>query len=367
MTHESILSFEPDVSGMDTGPAEPAGDAEGVAVPLRERPALGSEPVLYTPRGERLEFPGCQAVRVTADEIDEMEGPEYRFEYWDGDVETAWLVNEPVTAAHEKPGTRLARLGEIIAAARGGPIECCGAMGLWVRDERSRRRRARKVMEADQTVYVHPRQARMPEGSGMELGVDDCPDVVLEVDHTTDVRRGKLKVYEWWRFPELWVEVPEVFSRSRRAGAARLTIYLLGDDGRYLESAASRAFPGWTGVEIHHAMNEPYGPSVETSRVLARVAGAMSAREGTGPDDTPWLRMHRDEARAEGRAQGRAEHMEVVIRELATSRGLSPAGLLRAAREAREHPGAIDDRILAALFACEDETDFRMRLQAPAR
>jgi len=361
---ESASVIDRDLAVADAEWTEAADEAEDIPAALRDRPVLASEPVLHTPRGERLEFPGCQAVRLTAEEINDLdlEGPEYRFEYWDGDVETAWFVSEPTTAAHEKPGARLARLGEIIAAGRGAPIECCGAMGLWIRDERSRRGQARKVMEADQTVYVHPKQARMPEGSGMELGVDDFPDVVLEVDHTTDVRRGKLKLSEWWGFPELWVEVPEVFSPSRRAGAPRLTIYLSGDDGRYQRAAASRAFPGWTAVEVHHAMNDPHDPTEETSRVLARVARAMSAREGTGPDDTPWLRLHRDEARAEGCT----EHLEMVIREFAASRGLSPAGLLHVAREVRGRE-LTDDRLLAALFACEDETDFRMRLQAPAR
>ena len=30
----------------------------------------------------------------------------------------------------------------------------------------------------------------------MIVGDDDCPDVVLEVDHTTDARWGKLPLYE---------------------------------------------------------------------------------------------------------------------------------------------------------------------------
>ena len=38
--------------------------------------------------------------------------------------------------------------------------------------------------------------------------------------------------------------------------------------------------------------------------MLRRVGRALGAREGTGPDDTPWLRMERQESRAEGRAEG---------------------------------------------------------------
>ena len=33
------------------------------------------------------------------------------------------------------------------------------------------------------------------------MGSDTLPDVVLEVDNTTDVRRGKLSLYESWGFP----------------------------------------------------------------------------------------------------------------------------------------------------------------------
>ena len=105
---ESTLLFELEAPSEDigpaedTGPAEPTADAEDAPVPLRDRPVLASEPVLYTPRGERLAFPGCHAVRVTAEEIDEMEGPAYRFEYWDGDVETAWFVSKPISAVRER-------------------------------------------------------------------------------------------------------------------------------------------------------------------------------------------------------------------------------------------------------------------------
>ena len=37
-----------------------------------------------------------------------------------------------------------------------------------------------------------PAQARLPGPAAMVVGEDDFPDVVLEVDHTTDVHRGKL-------------------------------------------------------------------------------------------------------------------------------------------------------------------------------
>ncbi len=51
-----------------------------------------------------------------------------------------------------------------------------------------------RILEADQTVYLHPRATR-PWGAAIEVGSDALPDVVLEVDNTADVRRGKLALY----------------------------------------------------------------------------------------------------------------------------------------------------------------------------
>ena len=67
------------------------------------------------------------------------------------------------------------------------------------------------------------------------MGSDALPDVVLEVDNTTDVRRGKLAL-------EVWVEVPDTPSPSRPAGLrAGLTIHVLGDRG-FRTQPGSRRF-----------------------------------------------------------------------------------------------------------------------------
>ena len=104
------------------------------------------------------------------------------------------------------------------------------------------------------------------------------------MDHTTDVRRRKLGQYARGGSRRCGWEVPEARtmgrSRSRRSG---LTIYLL-EDGACRESAQSRAFPGWTGAEIHAALNEET-LSARTSAVLERVGTVVGEREGTGPDD----------------------------------------------------------------------------------
>ena len=73
----------------------------------------------------------------------------------------------------------------------------------------------------------------------------------------------------------------------------------------------SRAFPGWTANQIHMALNEPVR-SAFTGRVLDRVGRARGARDGTGPDDTLWLRAHREEGRARGRSDGQQKKFELA-------------------------------------------------------
>ena len=169
--------------------------------------------------------------------------------------------------------------------------------------------------------------------------------------HTTDVRRGKLWLYEEWGFPEVWVEVPDRYSPSRPAGRrAGLAIHLL-EGGAYRTAPRSRAFPGWTAEEIHTALNEP-ALSAGTGRVLDRVGRALGARDGTGPDDTPWLRAHHERGRNRGRVEGRAEIIDAVRRKFLASRGIS---------------GVSDEEIVDALLECEDQTDFWARLEGLLR
>ena len=295
------------------------------------------------------EFPGCRPLFLGRDEVGTYEG---RFEFWDAATETAWMVRDPTSATHEYPSHRVAALGELIASMRGSAIACFGAMDLELRDERGERQR---ILQADQSVYLHPGRSRLPREGGMVIGEHDFPDVVVEVDHTTDVRRGKLGLYEEWGFPEVWVEVPERYAPSRPAGRLPgLVIHLL-EGGRYRTAPVSGAFPGWTAEEIHTALNEP-ALSAATGEVLARVGRTLGAREGTGPDDMPWLRAQRREARAEARAAS----MNAVAGRILASRGMpgfeSPLG-------ARELGRATDEEIVDALLQCESEPDFRARLR----
>ena len=212
-------------------------------------------------------FPGCKPVRLPRTEIDRFEG---RLEYWDAATETAWIC-EPTTPYHERPSRLLTRLAERIAGVRGSPIECYGSMDLLLRDAGGEPRR---IMQADESVYLHPARAK-PGPAAMVVGEDDFPDVVLEVDHTTDARRAKLALYEDWGFPEVWVEVPDTLSprraRGRRPG---LTIHLL-EHGRFRVAAESRAFPGWQADEIHEGVER-------AGAVRAHQHGGGASRGGAG-------------------------------------------------------------------------------------
>ena len=131
----------------------------------------------------------------------------------------------------------------------------------------------------------------------------------------------------------------------------------------YRTAPQSGAFPGWTAEAIHTALNEP-ALSAATGRDLDRVGRALGARDGTGPEDTPWLRAYheegrnrgridgRTEARIEGRTEGRAEIVDAFRRKLVASRGIS---------------GVSDEEIIDALLECEDQRDFWARLESPRR
>ena len=271
--------------------AEPAHAARPLSAGVRRDPERA--PL------DAADFPGCRAVRIAPEEIEDYDG---RLEYWEARSATAMVLCEPTSLHHEQPSQRLARLAERIAASRGSPIETFGTADLVRRDARGK---PRVLMQADQILYLHPRWTEeLPARVDVDGG--GLPDVVLEVDHSTDVRVRKLPLYEAWGFPEVWVDVPDARSASRpKSRLPGLTIHVL-DGGRFRTVESSRAFPGWTAEEIHRALNEPLTPAV-TVEALHRVGAALGAAEGTGPDDDPWLRRYRTESRVEGRAEGRAE------------------------------------------------------------
>ena len=353
--------------------AEPIGDRGQQRHPTGRRAEQG--PLVDLPRGgskARDEgaahgFPGCRPVRIPRGEIADYEG---RFEYWDAETEIAWTACEPTSVYHELPGQRLARLTERIAAARGAPIESYGSGDLVVRDADGKRHR---IMQADQVLYLHPGEAR-PLGHAIEVGHDDLPDVVLEVDLTTDVRPRKMGIYREWGFGELWVEVPDNRAPSRPNRKPGLTIRALGPAG-YEEVPASRVFPTWTAREIHAAINEK-ALSESTVAVLRRVGRLLGERGGTVTDDDPFMRVERERSRRQGVEQGIEKGIErgiergvekgiekarlemlsetLAARDIATSEKLDACATVVAAMPVRD--------LMRAALACRDEADFLRRI-----
>ena len=151
------------------------------------------------------------------------------------------------------------------------------------------------------------------------------------------------------------MEVPNRYSPSRPARRRPgLTIHLL-EGGEYRTAPESRAFPGWTAEEIHTAINEPT-VSEATVLTLDRVGRALGVREGTGPDDMPWLRAYREKART--------ETLAAAAGAILASRGM-PALMLSLDPEVLS--GVSDKEIIGALLQCEDEADLRSRLAALRR
>ena len=286
------------------------------------------------------DFPGCESFHLPAGELDHHE---YRLEFWDGGSETAWKVCEPTSIQHEEPSRLLVQMAGQLAMLRGSRIACYGSADLVRRDAAGRKR---WLMQADEVLYLHPDRVRL-QGPAIDVDRDPLPDAVLEVDHTTDVRRRKLGIYMESGFPEIWVLVPWE-SSVRGAG---LTIHVCRGDG-YREEPTSRAFPEWRAEEIHRALTE--APMSEGAwRALERTALAMGAREGTEPEDDPVMRSHSARVRSKGR-------MDMVTAAL-RARGIE-ADL--DSTEDRELLGGLsDDVLMAAALACTDAADFRRRVR----
>ena len=294
------------------------------------------------------DLPGCEPFPMTADEAATCEG---RLEAWDARTRTAWRVREPTTIYHEQPSGRLGRLAERVASVRGSAVECFGSADLVRRGPAGR---PRWLLQADEIVYLHPRRAR-PRGPAVNVDEDPLPDVVLEVDHTTDVRRWKLGMYMEWCFPEIWVLVP--WQESVRAPG--LTIHVR-DGAAYRVSRESLAFPGWRSEEIHRALTEE-PISGAAWRALERVGRTMGAREGTRPEDDPLTRSLSAKARAEGRTEG-SEEARLVERAEAVLAILRARGIRDFAADPELFAGLGLEALMAAALACTDEADFRQRI-----
>ena len=320
-------------------PARPANSATKPAV----RPA---------PPTPEFDFPNCDPIPMTWRELERYDG---RIEYWDATLKTAWVLRDGAGFTHEVPCSVLGELLSRLSQERGSRVRCYGHAFLMVRNPRGR---PSKVLCADQTIYLSPRTFRgSTDSDAVVVGADPLPDVVLEVDHTTEVRRAKLGLYESWGFPEVWVETPDAPSKSRpRAVLPGLTIHIL-DQGSYRTVDRSVAFPAWKASSIHRVLKEER-LSPETLKELARLGRAMGSREGTGPDDDPQLAGHRRWAHHQGLARGRAAGLQEGRR-----KGLEE-GLQEGRRKALDEQRALLRTLVEQKFDAATAREFDERVQA---
>ena len=254
------IPFPQSSPSTDSGPPKAGGP---------DTPRRVSEPARPSVQDTPPEFPGCDAIPMT---LREFERNQERLEFWDARAEIAWKVRDQITVHHEYPLNRLAVLASRIASVRGSPIECCGSVSLVRRESTGR---SRWVMQPDQLVYLDWPRSR-PAGRVIEVDDDTLPDVVLEVDHTTDVRRWKLKLYMECGFPELWVSVPHETS-VRKPG---LTIHLREGDG-YVESPGEPGLPGLAGGGAPPRADR--GAAFDEDVACPRASGARDGRARRDP------------------------------------------------------------------------------------
>lgn len=319
---------------------------------LAARPTPEGRDAAATPL-DPADFPGCEAVHMSPEEIEDYDG---RVEYWEARTATAMVVAE-TTLHHEHPSQRLAGLAHLIAASRGKPIETFGTGSL---ARFGRRGRMLQLLQADQIVFLNPPAAGELKPR-LDVDTDAKPDVVLEVDYSTDARGWKVPLYEAWGFPEVWVDVPDApWSGRPKSRVSGLTIHLL-DGGRFRQAPGSRAFPGWTAEEIHAALNEP-ARSHGTVEALHRVGMALAAADGGGPDADPWLRRHRDDSRAEGRIEGRIEGRAASASAVLAERGVVVSPTLHAALSAAA-ADLSEAELMRAALRCSTAADFLRLLE----
>ena len=315
---------------------------------------------------EDADFPGCVPIPMTAEQFQDYDGG---VEYWSREQGMAWVLREG-GPDHENAGSHLPALLTRVAMERGSPIRCWGALRMIVVDSAGR---PTEAMHPDQSVYLRP-DVWTPSGRQTVIGRDPRPDVVLEVDHTTDVRPRKLGIYRRWRFPEVWVETPDAPSASRPQGVVPgLSIYILGDDV-YRKSPVSAALPTWQANEIHRAFNEP-SASPQTIEHLVRVGRKLGDLDGTGPINdtqiagymrrahgvgqrTGFTRAH-EQGHAEGVAVGHREGLVSAAVEVLRARGIT---LSVDAQRRLSETTVTPEALLAAAAHCSSEADFWARM-----
>ncbi len=125
---------------------------------------------------------------------------------------------------HENQGYLLARLVDAVTEELNLPVKGGGSTTF-------RRRKKLRGLEPDSCYWIAS-EALVRGKDRLDLRVDPPPNVALEIDVTRS-SLNRMAIYAALRVPEVW-----------RLKKQSLLAHLLGSDGRYAESAVSRAFPG---------------------------------------------------------------------------------------------------------------------------
>ena len=284
--------------------------------------ALGTDRVLGSAAYRLEDFPGCESFHLPASEIDHCEG---RLEFWDGVTETAWKVCEPTSIQHEQPSRQLAQIAGQFAMLRGSRIVCFGSADLVRLDAAGRKR---WLMQADEVLYLHPDRVRL-QGPAIDVDADPLPEVVLEVDHSTDVRRRKLGIYKESGFPEIWVLVPWEGS-VRAPGLAIHGTDRSGDGCARGHDAAARSAHGIGERKGAGKEPRPGSPGGSRARSPGRPCGRSCGKPCGGPRARPHGRCGRCPRIPGDRADpGDDEAPGAVQRNSGNGRGGSGAGVYR--------------------------------------
>ena len=322
--------------------------------------ATDSPPLLAS----ELEFFGCDPVPADYEQYVLLRDSKRRLELWDRQAGMAWELRDRPTGLHTWAGQALNEIAVLIGAVRGIDMPCFGRTGLSLVDDDGKRLR---VLHPAQSVYLNRPQYYDGHGD-LSVRRSGYPDIVMEVDNTTDARKGKLALYEDMGVPELWVEVPELWREYPDQPLPQrppdlvpgLTIHLL-EDGKYQQHPASRALLGWKAEEIHNALNDLNGLSERHSATLEELGRRFGARTGTGPDDHPLLRSLRRQSREKGRAAGLSEGHATAVRGILERRGvtLSPTFPMDVPNFADVPVATLVD----VAMTCDSEPTFREELQ----
>src|SRR5437660_9856887 len=153
------------------------------------------------------------------------ERPGMRLTYDRGELE----IMSPLLE-HDDDGRFLGDLVFVLTEELGMPLKRGGSTTL-------RRRLRRRGIEADECFWI-ANAHRMAGKRRLDLRKDPPPDLAIEVD-VTHSSLDRMGIYAALGVPEVW-----------RLDGDTLTFHVLGLDGSYIESHASRSFPLVTPADL---------------------------------------------------------------------------------------------------------------------